>query len=171
MGGHDAPSNTMGVRPMPIAGRFVRENERMRGMTDAERAWRSQWLKDQELSHRDPAKVAELNKELLNPIRRFFKIPMNAFQRWLLPRVGHDNAYIIRYGVTGTTAIIAGIYIFAYYIKYNNNDWTKGYGWRLTQNRPMVLPGDPRYPLTSSRQTDDYGDFGFKSRKVLIDDR
>lgn len=40
-------SETGGVRPMGIAGRMVRERERLVGMTDAERAWRAQYLKDQ----------------------------------------------------------------------------------------------------------------------------
>lgn len=40
-------SETGGARPMAIAGRMVRERERLVGMTDAERAWRSQYLKDQ----------------------------------------------------------------------------------------------------------------------------
>lgn len=40
-------SETAGARPMAIAGRMVRERERLVGMTDAERAWRAQYLKDQ----------------------------------------------------------------------------------------------------------------------------
>lgn len=44
-------SETGGVRPMAIAGRMVRERERLVGMTDAERAWRAQYLKDQVCFH------------------------------------------------------------------------------------------------------------------------
>jgi hypothetical protein len=78
-------SNTGGVKPMAIAGRMVRERERLHGMTDQERAWRKQWLQDQVLSKNEPREVPEYWKERINPIRRFYMAPLNAVHRALTP--------------------------------------------------------------------------------------
>lgn len=69
-------SETGGVKPMVIAGRMVRERERLIGMSPEERAWRKQWLKDQELHH-GPRKVPALELELNNPIKRFYRAPLD----------------------------------------------------------------------------------------------
>lgn len=65
-------SDTGGVKPMSIAGRFHRERERIL-MTDEERAFRKQWLKDQELAHNEPRVVPELYKEQYNIFRRAYR--------------------------------------------------------------------------------------------------
>lgn len=78
-------STTGGVKPMAIAGRMVRERERLVGMTTDERAWRKQWLKDQVLSHNEPKYVPEYWKERINPIRRFYMAPLNALGSALEP--------------------------------------------------------------------------------------
>lgn len=91
MGGHsiDAPGEqTAGVKPMSITGRMVRERERLSGMTPEERAWRKQWLKDQVLSPNEPRYVREMEKEFLNPIRRFYRFPLDfIFHRVLQPYI------------------------------------------------------------------------------------
>lgn len=78
-------STTGGVKPMAIAGRMVRERERLVGMTTDERAWRKQWLKDQVLSHNEPKHVPEYWKERINPIRRAYMAPLNALGSALEP--------------------------------------------------------------------------------------
>lgn len=40
-------TDTGGVKAFPIEGPFKRERARVEGMTDADRAYRKQWLKDQ----------------------------------------------------------------------------------------------------------------------------
>ncbi|GAB6029008.1 NADH dehydrogenase (ubiquinone) 1 beta subcomplex, 6 [Chamberlinius hualienensis] len=169
--GHDhRPTNTLGIRPIPIAGRMTKENERIKGMTPEDRAWRSQWLKDLELSPREPVEVPELRKELMNPIRRFYRKPLDKFYQFLLPRVGHYKACLYRYRITAFASMIAVGYFSAYYLKYNQRDWTRGYGWRVTTTKPRVLPGDPGYPFVSDKQTpQDFADGGFKNRKVFLD--
>lgn len=77
-------AETAGVKPMAIAGRMVRERERLVGMTDQERAWRKQWLKDLELHH-GPRTVPALEKELMNPIRRAYRAPLDAVHKALTP--------------------------------------------------------------------------------------
>lgn len=78
-------SNTGGVKPMAIAGRMVRERERLVGMSADERAWRKQWLKDQVLSENEPRFVPEYWNERINPIRRFYMAPLNALGSALEP--------------------------------------------------------------------------------------
>lgn len=77
-------SDTGGVKPMAIAGRMVRERERLIGMTADERAWRKKWLKDQELHH-GPRKVPALELELNNPIKRFYRAPLDKVCSILTP--------------------------------------------------------------------------------------
>lgn len=77
-------SDTGGVKPMAIAGRMVRERERLIGMTPDERAWRKQWLKDQELHH-GGRKVPALELELNNPIRRLYRAPLDVISKALTP--------------------------------------------------------------------------------------
>lgn len=81
-----AASPTGGVKPMAIAGRMVRERERLVGMSDEERAWRKQWLKDLELHH-GPKKVEALEKELTNPIKRIYRAPLDGLYKALSPAI------------------------------------------------------------------------------------
>lgn len=80
-------SQTGGVRPMAIAGRMVSERERLFGMSTEERAWRAQWVKDQRLSPNEPVHVPELIKSKLNPIRRFYRAPLDKVMSILTPVV------------------------------------------------------------------------------------
>lgn len=70
---------------MAIAGRMVSERERLLGMSKQERAWRAQWLKDQQLAPHEPVRVPELAKAHLNPIRRFYQAPLNQITTMLTP--------------------------------------------------------------------------------------
>lgn len=78
-------SATGGVQPFPIGGRLVRERERLRGMTDEERAWRKQYLKDQILSKNEPVHVPEYWNEITNPIRRIYQMPTRMLEAVLTP--------------------------------------------------------------------------------------
>ncbi|KAL1466986.1 hypothetical protein MTO96_005858 [Rhipicephalus appendiculatus] len=82
-------SETGGVRPMSIEGRFANERTRLTGeFTDADRAWRKKWLEDQHLSPNEPRKVPELERALKNPFRRFYRAPMDALFARLEPALG-----------------------------------------------------------------------------------
>lgn len=70
---------------MAIAGRTVRERERMIGMTDEERAWRKKWVKDQVLTDREPVYVQEYWDSIRNPIRRLYTRPLNTLYYALQP--------------------------------------------------------------------------------------
>lgn len=78
-------SETSGVKPFPIGGRMVRERERCAGMTDEERAWRRQYLNDQHLTKREPVFVEAYWRERTNPIRRFYKFPLDMMHKAITP--------------------------------------------------------------------------------------
>lgn len=81
----EIPSETGGVKPIPIEGRLARERERLTGMTEFERKWRAQFLKDQHLSHNEPRHVPEIYYELRNPIRRAMAKPLDVLFQALTP--------------------------------------------------------------------------------------
>lgn len=78
-------SETGGVKAFSIQGRLYRERERLAGMTDKERAWRRQWIRDQHLAPDEPRFVPEMHKELYNPIRRAYWKPLDAIFKALEP--------------------------------------------------------------------------------------
>lgn len=84
-------SPTGGVQPFPIGGRLVKERERLLGMSDQERAWRKQYLKDQQLSEREPVYVPEYWLERTNPIRRFYQFPLATVEKALSPVIVSFN--------------------------------------------------------------------------------
>ncbi|XP_058446553.1 NADH dehydrogenase [ubiquinone] 1 beta subcomplex subunit 6 [Malaya genurostris] len=160
-------SQTGGATPMTITGRMVRERERLLNMTPEERMWRAQWLKDQQLSPNEPRFVPEYWRERINPIRRFYRAPLDLVQKGLTPVIGHNWAFAIRFW-TGKIALAAcSIYAGYYYFKYNQNDWTRKGGWRVISSRNAVFPGDegfPNYPQRSSHS--DYAARGFKESPI-----
>ncbi|XP_043640823.1 uncharacterized protein LOC122611649 [Drosophila teissieri] len=155
-------SETGGVKPMVIAGRMVRERERLIGMSAEERAWRKQWLKDQELHH-GPRKVPALELELNNPIKRFYRAPLDKVCNVLEPVLGFQRAFTVRYWTGKALLALTGIYAGAYYFKYNQNDWTRKGGFRVIHSRKQCVPGDEGYPKVSDRSApSDYAARGFK---------
>ncbi|EDS39659.1 lethal 35Di [Culex quinquefasciatus] len=160
-------SNTGGIKPMTIAGRMVRERERLLGMSPEERAWRAQWLKDQQLAHNEPRYVPEYWKERLNPIRRVYRAPLDMVQKGLTPVLGLEWAHAIRFW-TGKVALGAfAILATTYYFKYNQNDWTRKGGWRVIHSRKAVFPGDPGYPKFDKRtEPAEYAARGFRQSPI-----
>ena len=80
-------SPTGGVTPMSIIGRMGNERERCIGMTAEERAWRAQWLKDQILEPDEPRIPEGYYEARYNPIRRFYRAPMDKLERALTPKI------------------------------------------------------------------------------------
>lgn len=75
------------TRAISIAGRMVFERERLLGMSEKERAWRKQWLKDQVLDHDEPREPANYYEERFNPLRRFYRWPLEQLERALRPQI------------------------------------------------------------------------------------
>ncbi|EFN85855.1 hypothetical protein EAI_12507 [Harpegnathos saltator] len=129
-----------GDRPMSITRRMDRERERMLGMTDEERAWRKKWLKAQVLAPEEPVMPNNYYKEMYNPLRRFYKWPMNKFQNMLEPVIGPTPALFTRHIISKTAIGIFGVYWLYYHLKYHNMDWTRKGGWKITLSRPRMYP-------------------------------
>ncbi|XP_050504877.1 uncharacterized protein LOC126883390 [Diabrotica virgifera virgifera] len=162
-------SETGGVKPMSIAGRFINERERLLGMTAAERDFRKQWLKDQELSHSEPKNVPEMYKATHNPIRRLYRFPLDTLGKMLEPVLGLQSAARVRYFTGKFILAVAGAYALTYYVKYNTNDWTRKNGMRILKSNISVHEGDPGYPRVSQRsKPSDYGDRGFNDNKLNL---
>lgn len=83
-----ASSETGGVMPMSIVGRFDGERERLGpDFTERDRQWRIQWHKDQALDHSEPRFVPELYASTRNIFRRIYMTPLNHVEsKYLVPR-------------------------------------------------------------------------------------
>ncbi|XP_037566333.1 uncharacterized protein LOC119446069 [Dermacentor silvarum] len=162
-------SETGGVKPMNIEGRFGVERSRLAGeFTDADRAWRKKWLEDQHLSPNEPRKVPELEKALKNPFRRIYRYPMNALFGRLEPVLGPLMTPALRWFVPKVCILYVGGLVLMYNYKYNPHTWTRHSGLQVRTSRSAVYPGDPGWPKTSDRsKPSDYADWGFKDRDVL----
>lgn len=161
-------SPTAGVKPMSIEGRCKNVRERLIQMSAEDRKWRAQWLKDQHLAPNEPRYVPEYFKEITNPIRRFYKWPLNTLFEKLQPVMGVRGAFIARWYTGKMLMFLGAVYAGHYYFKYNRNDWTRRGGWKVHVSRQSVLPGEEGYPNTGDRTHPwDYYDRGFKDRKVF----
>lgn len=85
-------SDSGGVAPMTISGRVALERERLIGMSSEERAWRKQWMKDLQL-HNEPVCVPELENKFYNPIRRFYRMPLDKVESLLTPVLVSCSVY------------------------------------------------------------------------------
>ncbi|XP_033217248.1 exosome complex exonuclease RRP42 [Belonocnema kinseyi] len=113
-------SATGGVIPMSITGRMADERERCIGMSAEERAWRAQWCKDQILEHDEPTIPEGYYEARYNPIRRFYRAPMDKLERALTPKLGLEMAETIRHCAAKTAIGIGLVYLTFYYFKYNS---------------------------------------------------
>ncbi|KAF2362057.1 NADH dehydrogenase 1 beta subcomplex subunit 6 [Trinorchestia longiramus] len=160
-------SPTGGVAAFPIEGPLGNERYRLAvGMTDEDRAYRRQWLKDQILAESEPIEVPGYYEARFNPIRRAIMWPLNQAFAPLYKKMGEKEAFFIRY-MTGKAfmGLWLGMGIY-YYFKYNAYDWTSPSGWKVYRSRSRVLPGQPGYGEPSKREPSDYADFGFKDSPI-----
>ncbi|XP_071539840.1 uncharacterized protein ND-B17 [Panulirus ornatus] len=162
-----AEHDTGGVKAFPIEGPFKRERARLEGMTDADRAYRRQWLKDQILAESEPAVVPGYYEARYNPIRRFYRWPLDTAFKPLVPILGYESAAKLRW-FTGKFAMIFGaVYAGYYYFKYNQNDWSRAGGWRVFKSKEMITPIDSRFPQVSDRKEGaDFAARGFKTSPI-----
>ncbi|XP_018394497.1 PREDICTED: exosome complex exonuclease RRP42 isoform X2 [Cyphomyrmex costatus] len=132
-------SATLGDRPMTIARRMVRDRERMLGMTDEERAWRKKWLDAQKLAPEEPVYPKGYYEQMYNPIRRFYKAPMNKFENMLTPTIGRTPAAITRHLISKVTMAVFALYATYYYMKYNRMLDLRNDGRSKFQYRPIEI--------------------------------
>ncbi|KAK7084527.1 hypothetical protein SK128_000668 [Halocaridina rubra] len=162
-----AERRTGGVKAFPIEGPFKSERNRLAGMTDADREYRKQWLKDQILSENEPRPVPGYYEARYNPIRRFYRMPLDTIFKSLVPMLGYEQAAKYRWFTGKFLMLYAGCVATYYYFKYNQNDWTRKGGWRVLRSRDAVLPDHAEYPKASERNIGaDYAARGFKESPI-----
>lgn len=158
MGVNQIPEELRNARPIKLIGSY------------SDRRARKQFFKDQELAHDEVRRVPELEKELKNPIRRFYQAPWNKLEQILAPVVGANWANSLRFFIPKYLMGLAAVYGTCYYFKYCGNDWTRKGGWSVLQSKRAVSPGDPEFPRLSDRsKPSDYASKGFNKRKVFLD--
>jgi len=149
---------------MSITGRTHLEKVRLDGMTPEQREWRKKWLKDQTLSPREPILIPKDHPDLMNPIRRFYRKPLDVLFFKVLPIKNKDLAMALRYYTGKLLLGIYGAYATYYYFKYNTSSWESHSGWRVIKSRTAVYPGDPGYPAAPLKsKANEYADYGFKA--------
>jgi len=163
MGGGEQIVGTGGVRPMAVGGRVASERERLTGMTAEERAWRKKYVADQ-LVRSEPAYVKASEKELLNPLRRLYRAPLDfVFKKLVGPFTGQAEAAVLRFYTGRILLGVWGGFGLVYYFKYNTNTWQHGGSWRVIKSKEAVFPGEPGYPRVSPhKDPHEYYDRGFK---------
>ncbi|KAL0278820.1 UNVERIFIED_CONTAM: hypothetical protein PYX00_000517 [Menopon gallinae] len=155
-----------GVPVFSIGGRMIYERERLLGMTDGERRWRAQYLKDQILSPDEPRFSPELYKSTTNIFRRIARIPLDLVMIPISPLMSKATQKEARVLLRNVSMSICAIYGLFYMLKYNPQDWTRQGGLDFVFKPPRLLPGDPDYPNRPKKQAYEYGDQGF-SKSVL----
>uniref|UniRef100_A0A914Y932 NADH dehydrogenase [ubiquinone] 1 beta subcomplex subunit 6 n=1 Tax=Panagrolaimus superbus TaxID=310955 RepID=A0A914Y932_9BILA len=120
--GSDKPTHRIND-PMSLELHMGNERVRTAGLTDAERAWRAKWLKDQHLHPDEPIHVDAVHRQL-NPIRILYRWPWDKlYQHFLRPTFGVYYGTAIR---VAAPKIMMGFLIFEtmyYYWKYEARDW------------------------------------------------
>ncbi|XP_063995118.1 NADH dehydrogenase [ubiquinone] 1 beta subcomplex subunit 6 [Diachasmimorpha longicaudata] len=159
-------SPTGGVKAFPIVGRMASERERVLGMTPAERAWRAQWLKDQILAPDEPKVNPEYYRQRYNPLRRFYRAPLNVLENALRPRLGAEFAYVVRHLISTAAFGMIGMWTIIYYFKYNESDWTRKSGWKVGMSRKKLFPNDPEWPNYETKQDNEYASYGFTKSPI-----
>merc|ERR1711979_31282 len=151
----------MSIQHMP------HERQRLagKGMTDADRALRKQWILDQELSPNEPRHVPELRPK--NVFRRAMAAPWDALFTATKPFLGTYRSALLRYFVPKYALGIFGAYCVYYHLKYNHKDWTK-FGWNIWESKPQMIVLGQDWELVE-KQPSDFNDQGFESRKVFLD--
>ena len=161
------PTDIAKIDAVSIAGRVGRERERLIGMTDEERAWRARFVKSQELAPDEPIKPKGYDKLYYNPLRRFYRAPLNKVENALTPLLGEAAAIIVR-NIIGRSIIgIFVIYGSWYYLKYNHATWMRQSGWRIMSSRPRVYPGTKDFPnFKAPMKPNEYATFGFENSPI-----
>lgn len=83
-----AQSPTSGVKLMWLNGRFANERARLGpDFTEADRQWRIKYIKSLDLHPAEPFHVPNLLSSHLNPIRRFYRAPLDIVERALAKKM------------------------------------------------------------------------------------
>lgn len=162
-----------GVRTMWIESRFWYDRERLGPDFDQDwREYRAKYIHSLALDPREPVHVPEYEKELINPIRRFYMIGGDWLENNIISKFAKDKMHSAMYRVVFTRAIMlyfasVGVY---YWMRFNYRKWETHPGPRLTVTRPIRYPWHPKYPFKDFKtEPGHHGDQNFNRRKVFKD--
>ena len=81
-------TNTGGVMSMSIETRFANERHRLsEEYTEKWKQYRIKYIKSLILTRKEPRDVPEFYREFFNPIRRFYRIPLDTYEKLAKPIV------------------------------------------------------------------------------------
>merc|ERR1712168_345756 len=113
----------------------------------------------------------DFRKARLNPLRRLWQAPGDAFERALRPAMGLQPAFITKWFVGKSLWAYGFICYFTYYAYYNSGDWTTKGGWKAKTSKPMTMPDNPHYPNKDPKyernEPHKYADYGFSKAAHL----
>jgi len=174
---HQGPpaSDCHGRVPTDSSGLFADKRQRVAPglFNDMDRAYRAKFLKAQHLSARDQAyhlfylwDNPEFRKARLNPLRRVWQAPGEAFERALRPAFGLKNAFLTKWCLSKSLWSLAAVWFGSYYFLYSKGDWTRSGGMRAFTSKPMTSPNNPHFPkpdpTLERHEPSDYYNLGFK---------
>ncbi|VDP14584.1 unnamed protein product [Soboliphyme baturini] len=168
------------MKPDAISLQLHLQNERRRliGMTPEEREWRKKYILDQKLHPDEPFYVEEVRMPL-NPIRRFYRYPWDAFeQKFLIPKLGLYWGHFLRVFVPKFMLAVFGVGFYYYTLKYNHKTWINRKRHLFTPaNRPLLrrdeieaaYPGYIEKGIYNPQTPKDFYDLGFSRRTSHLD--
>merc|ERR1719322_703843 len=114
----------------------------------------------------------DFRKARLNPLRRIWQAPGEAFERALRPTFGLKYAFMTKYFIGKGMWTLAAVWSMAYYGLYCSGDWTTMGGWKHKISKPATMPYEVSYPKKNPRWERGepwmYGAQGFDKNKVEL---
>nr|XP_027194597.1 uncharacterized protein LOC113789278 [Dermatophagoides pteronyssinus] len=167
-----AHSPSSGVLHTSIEGAFSNERARLGPtFTETDRQWRIKYLESQNLHPAEPFEVPELSKVHYNPIRRFYRWPLDQLEKFLRNHMQTHNAVFTRKIIGGTLIGYFTLLTIWYQLNYNVPNWEYKKGYRIFYTREAVMPGDSRWPMPNPRKESwQHYDLDFHYRNALRND-
>ncbi|KAH7638672.1 NADH dehydrogenase (ubiquinone) B17 subunit [Dermatophagoides farinae] len=167
-----AHSLSSGVLHTSIKGAYNNERARLGpNFNETDRQWRVKYLESQNLHPSEPFEVPELSKVHYNPIRRFYRWPLDQVEKLLCNYMEKHYAITARKLIGGTLIGYFTILTLWYQLNYNVPNWEYKKGFRIFYTREVVLPGDSRWPMPNPRtQSWQHYDLDFHQRKAFRND-
>ncbi|XP_040569635.1 uncharacterized protein ND-B17 [Lepeophtheirus salmonis] len=162
-------NNAFGFKVLNLQGPyygFVRRSDpKWGGFEEADRVYRSRWLKDQVLASKDAKLDITTHpgyyKARVNIIRRVFRTPMDLFERGVATVTTPKMATFYRTLASYSFRLLALSWVVTYSTMYSTTDWTRVGGIRFLKTRPAIYPGDPNWPNVVEKKPHEYFDNGF----------
>ncbi|XP_067949862.1 uncharacterized protein [Watersipora subatra] len=138
-------------------------------MSDADRALRQQWLRDQFLVDSEPRYIPELRPR--NIFRRAFGYPWDVLTKSLSSSMGVERLRNFRYLAPKIGMFFVAIAFVGNYIKHNQISWEKVGGANIFTTKLAIYPGEPlpENPIADyhEKSRGQFYDAGFSKRKVF----